>query len=197
MSGRLIDEVPKVAEPEIQFAKRTERISAPKLDVRKLKNVLLYILEKCAGKPNAGDAVLSKLLYFSDFNHFESYEDHLTGAAYRKLPYGPVPDRLDAVLAQMIDAGELYRLKADYHGHPQVRYVPLEKPDLTLLKASEKAVIDQVIEQMGDWSAAAITAYAHKDIPWAATEEGTEINYELAFYRELPYSVRTYEDDQA
>src|SRR5690606_14215471 len=174
MSGRLLDEVTIVAEPEIQLAKRTERVSAPKLDVRTLKHVLLYGLEKCAAKPNAGEAVLSKLLYFSDFNYFELYEEHLTGAAYRKLPFGPVPDRLDAVLAQMIKAGQLYRLKADYHGHPQVRYVPLEKPDLTLLKASEKAVIDRVDEQMGDWSAAAITAYAHRDIPWEATEEGRE-----------------------
>jgi transcriptional regulator with XRE-family HTH domain len=42
-----------------------ERISVPSLQVNKFKNVLLYILERCAGKPNVGETVLYKLLYFS------------------------------------------------------------------------------------------------------------------------------------
>ena len=63
------------------------------------------------------------------------------------------------------------------------------------MKASEKVVIDKVIEQMSDWSAAKISEYSHKDIPWIISEEGKEINYELAFYRELPYSVRNYENE--
>src|SRR5690554_4807232 len=74
-----------------------ERISVPKLNVDKFKNVLLYILEKCAGKPNVGETVLYKLLYFSDFNYYELYEEHLTGAEYRKLPYGPVPQKLNSI----------------------------------------------------------------------------------------------------
>lgn len=65
-----------------------ERISVPTLQVGSLKNVLLYILERCAGKPNVGETVLYKLLYFSDFNYYELYEEHLTGANYRKLPFG-------------------------------------------------------------------------------------------------------------
>ena len=47
-----------------------ERISVPKLQVSKFKQVLLYILERCAGKPNVGETVLYKLLYFSDFNYY-------------------------------------------------------------------------------------------------------------------------------
>ena len=48
---------------------------------------------------------------------------------------------------------------------------------------------------MSDWSASAISDYSHNDIPWKATEDGEIINYELAFYRELPYSVRVYDED--
>ena len=70
-----------------------ERIAVPKLQLPKFRNVILYILERCAGKPNVGETVLYKLLYFADFNHYELYEEHLTGASYRKLPYGPVPKR--------------------------------------------------------------------------------------------------------
>lgn len=53
-----------------------ERISTSKLQIDKFKNILLYILSQCAGKPNVGETVLYKLLYFSDFNYYELYEEH-------------------------------------------------------------------------------------------------------------------------
>lgn len=183
------------AKSETKPKKSDERISVPSLQVSKFKNVLLYILERCAGKPNVGETVLYKLLYFSDFNYYELYEEHLTGAKYRKLPYGPVPQKLDSIVLQMIDKGQLQRVKTEYHGYPQTRYLPLVKADLTVLKASEKEVIDRVIEQLSDWSAASISNYSHKDMPWIATKEGEEINYELAFYRDAPFSVRNYGDE--
>lgn len=184
-----------ILEEEKKEKKETERISIPTLQVDKFKNILLYILERCAGKPNVGETVLYKLLYFSDFNYYELYEEHLTGAKYRKLPYGPVPQKLDTIIGQMIENGHLQRVKTEYHGFNQTRYLPLKKADLTVLKASEKEVIDRVIEQMSDWSATAISSYSHKDLPWLASKEGEEINYELAFYRDVPYSVRNYGDE--
>jgi transcriptional regulator with XRE-family HTH domain len=180
---------------EKKAKKEKERIAVPTLQINKFKNVLLYILERCAGKPNVGETVLYKLLYFSDFNYYELYEEHLTGAKYRKLPYGPVPQKLDTIIGQMIEKGQLQRIKTVYHGYPQTRYLPLEKADLTELRASEKDIIDRVIEQMSDWSAAAISNYSHKDMPWLASKEGEEINYEFAFYRDAPFSVRNYGDE--
>ncbi len=172
------------------------RISVPAFQRAKFKNVLLYILERCAGKPNVGETVLYKLLYFSDFNYYEIYEDHLTGARYRKLPFGPVPQKLDTVLAQMIEKGQIQRIKTTYYDKVQSRYLPLVKADLQVLKASEKEVIDKVIDQMSDWSAAMISDYSHGDKPWKATPPNEEINYELAFYRRPPYSVRVYQDEE-
>jgi len=186
----------KEEKKEKKEKKEEERISLPTLQISKFKNVLLYILERCAGKPNVGETVLYKLLYFSDFNYFELYEEHLTGAQYRKLPYGPVPQKLDAIIGQMIEKGQLQRVKTEYRGYPQIRYLPLEKADLTELRASEKDVIDRVIEQMSDWSATMISNYSHGDKPWKASKDGEEINYELVFYRRPPYSIRVYEDDE-
>ncbi|MGF1586459.1 MAG: hypothetical protein ACFCUM_14130 [Bacteroidales bacterium] len=48
---------------------------------------------------------------------------------------------------------------------------------------------------MSDWYASAISNYSHKDMPWLATKEGNVINYELSFYRDVPFSVRNYEED--
>ncbi|MBK6836510.1 MAG: DUF4065 domain-containing protein [Bacteroidetes bacterium] len=60
--------------------------------------------------------------------------------------------------------------------------------------ASEKEVIDKVIEQMSDWTASMISEYSHNDLPWEVTDEGKDISYNLAFYREVPYSVRVYNE---
>jgi len=95
----------------------------------------------------------------------------------------------------MIQEKRVQRINTKYFGYPQKRYLPLEKPDLRQLKASEKDVLDKVIDQMSDWSADMISDYSHKDIPWLASKEGDIIDYELAFYRETPYSVRNYEEE--
>jgi transcriptional regulator with XRE-family HTH domain len=171
------------------------RISIPKLKVNKFKDILLYILEKCAGKPNVGETLLYRLLYFSDFNYYEIYEEHLTGAEYRKLPFGPVPQKLDSIINQMIESKMIERFKTEYHGYPQTRYIPLIKPNLKNLKASEKDILDKVIDQYSDWSASAISDYSHKDMPWLASKNGEVIDYELVFYRDYPYSARTYDED--
>lgn len=184
-----------IKETEKVKEKEEIRISVPNLKINKFKNVLLYILERCAGKPNVGETVLYKLLYFSDFNYYELYEEHLTGALYRKLPYGPAPQKMDAIIGQMIEKNELQRIKTDYHGYVQTRYLPLIKSDLTALRASEKEIIDRVIDQLSDWTATAISNYSHKDMPWMASKDGEDINYELAFYRDAPYSVRNYGEE--
>jgi uncharacterized protein YwgA len=85
---------------------------------------MLYILERCAGKPNVGETVLHKLLFFSDFNYYELYEEHLTCAKYLKLPYGPIPQELVAIIIQMIDNGQLQRVKTAYQHSSKVRYLP-------------------------------------------------------------------------
>jgi transcriptional regulator with XRE-family HTH domain len=186
----------ELAEPEAPSSEKAEvRISVPHLQLNKFKHVLLYILERCAGKPNVGETVLNKLLYFSDFNYYELYEEHLTGATYKKLPYGPVPQQLTSIIDQMIEQANLKRVKAEYHGYTQTRYLPLVKADLTQLKASEKEVLDHVIDQFSDWSATSISNYSHKDMPWLASKEGEVMDYELVFYRDVPFSVRNYEEE--
>lgn len=185
-----------VTEEEEVVEESKLRISIPELKINKFKDILLYILERCAGKPNVGETLLYKLLYFSDFNYYELYEEHLSGAEYRKLPYGPVPQKLDSIINQMIVNKQLKRFKADYHGYPQTRYIPLTKPNLSSFKANEKDVIDKVIDQYSDWSASAISDYSHKDMPWLASKDGEAIDYELVFYRESPFSVRNYDENE-
>ena len=78
-----------------------ERISIPQEKVDKFKKTLLYILSKVGGKPNVGQTVLYKLLYFIDFDYYEKYEEQLIGAKYIKNTHGPTP----VAFAKIIEIG--------------------------------------------------------------------------------------------
>ncbi|MDD4179009.1 MAG: DUF4065 domain-containing protein [Candidatus Margulisbacteria bacterium] len=180
-----------------QTPKQEMRISVPQVKIDKFKQVLLYLLERCAGKPNIGETVLYKLLYFIDFNYYEAYEEQLTGATYMKNKYGPTPVQFIKIIDQMENDNEIKMIKDKYYNYPQKRYIPLKKADLTKLKASEKETIDQVINQLSDKTASEISEYSHEDIPWRATKDKGEIDYELVFYRAPAYSVRSYPEEDS
>ena len=79
-----------MSEPNIVSDKPEER-RTPKENTKKFKEVLLYILGKVGSRPNIGQTVLYKLLYFIDFDYFEKFEEQLIGATYIKNTFGPTP----------------------------------------------------------------------------------------------------------
>ncbi len=188
-----LENEPKVVLGKAPSKKTTpiqERISVPHYRVEKFKQVLLYLLERCGGKPNVGETVVYKLLYFADFNFYEIFEEQLTGATYRKLQFGPVPREFSEIVNDMVEKKELSIFKTTYGNFPQTRYIPLKKADLNQLNAAEKTVLDSVVERFSDKSAKWLSDYSHDDIPWKATAEKEVIDYELVFYRTPAYSVR-------
>lgn len=170
------------------------RIDTPMFNVDKFKNVLLYILEKCGGRANIGETALYKLLYFADFDYYEKHEEQMTGASYRKLPKGPVPYEAMDVFNAMVSSGDLRRTVVDYFGYKQKKLLPQSGPNLKCLNGEELAVIDSVIERYANKNATELSELSHRDVPWVASNDDEVIGYELAFYREFPFSVRTYPD---
>ena len=173
--------------------KKEIRISVPQKNLKKFKEALLYILNKVGAKPNIGETVLYKLLYFIDFDFYEKYEGQLIGATYIKNHFGPTPLEFRKVVKDM-EGKDLIKIKGKYFQYPQTKYLPLREPDLTQLKANEKEVIDKVLERLSDMNASEISEYSHNDVPWLTTEEGKIIDYESVFYRTPPYSVRHYSE---
>ena len=188
-------EEPEVILVEKQEEKKMEspiRINVPQRNLEKFKEVLLYILNKVGSKPNIGETVLYKLLYFADFDFYEKYEEQLIGATYIKNHYGPTPVEFEKIVAEIIDK-EIIKVKSGYFNYPQRKYLPLRKADLSKLKANEIEVIDKVLDKLSDMNATQISEYSHNDVPWLTTEENEVIEYESVFYRTPIYSVRGYE----
>ena len=182
--------VVKETRAEYKKSESALRIDVPRKNLEKFKEVLLYILNKAGAKPNVGETVIYKFLYFIDFNHYERYEEQLIGATYKKNKYGPTPLEFRKVVDKMIEAGEILKIPDKYFNYPETKYLPLRNPDLSRLSAREKDVIDHVLDRLSDMNAGQISEYSHNDVPWLTTDEGGIIPYEAVFYRTPAYSVR-------
>jgi transcriptional regulator with XRE-family HTH domain len=190
--------VPTVVLGKEQPAKKTNppiRISVPQKNVRKFKEVLLYILEKIGALPNIGEAVICKILYFIDFDYYEKYEEQLIGATYIKNHYGPTPCELKKIVDEMKEKKEIEEIKSQYFKFDQKKYLPRRKADLAAFSAREKELIDTEIERFKDFNASQIKEYSHRDIPWIGAEDLQPISYEAVFYRSSEFSVRQYDDE--
>lgn len=182
----------KFEEPEKTIEKEEIRISVPQKNLEKFKEVLIYILNKIGSKPNIGETVIYKLLYFIDFNFYEKYEEQLIGASYMKNHYGPTPVEFKKIVKEMESKKDLAKVTIEYFQYPQTKYLSLREPDLSKLKANELKEIDDVLCKLSDMNAIEISDYSHKDVPWLTTENGELIDYEAVFYRTPEYSVRHY-----
>ncbi len=180
--------------PNIEPIKKTDKVS--KFNPEKLKNVILYILEKCAGKPNVGETVLYKLLYFSDFDNFEINGQSISGLDYIHLQYGPAPiaSLYLPTIEDMKSKQELKIIISDYFGLKIKRYINLITHDIDSLSPKEVKVIDDVIGSLSNMSASQIEEYSHGDAPWRLTSEKELISYNLVFERQAPYAKRSADD---
>lgn len=180
---------------EIEIEKNDDiRINIPQKNINKFKQILLYILSKIGAKPNVGQAVLYKILYFIDFDFYEKYEEQLIGITYIKNHYGPTPVEFKKVIEDMKKNNDLEEVKSKYFNHEQTKYLPKKNYNLGCLTAIEKEHIDNELKRLSDKNATELSDLSHKDIPWIIAKDQEEIKYESVFYRTTETSVRSYDD---
>ena len=187
----------EVVIPAVKLEEKSKiamRINVPQKNLKKFREVLLYVLNKVGAKPNIGETVIYKLLYFIDFDFYEKYEDQLIGATYMKNDHGPTPIEFKKIVDRMIADEEIVKVVNNYFQYPQRKYLPLRQADLSVLKAHEKEMIDDVLCRLSDMNAIQISEYSHNDVPWLTTANKKIIEYEAVFYRTKPYSVRPYHE---
>ncbi|OGF51633.1 hypothetical protein A3I27_00285 [Candidatus Giovannonibacteria bacterium RIFCSPLOWO2_02_FULL_43_11b] len=172
------------------------RINIPQEKANKFEQVLLYILAKIGGKPNIGQTVLYKLLYFIDFDYYEKYEEQLIGARYMKNTHGPTPVMFAKIIDRLEKERKIEKVKSKFYKYEQTKYLvnPDMSLDLSTLSVQEFAHIDWEIDRLGDLTATQISALSHIDTPWVAAGDRKPLEYEHVFYRPDETSVRQYEE---
>lgn len=194
-----VGEVNEPAVPYVFTEKETDIVprDVPVVDADKLREVLLYLLEKVGAKPNVGETVLYKLLYFIDFDYYEKYGKSITGLSYVRNHFGPTPvlKTFASIVESMKEADELEVIETPYFSHKLKKYLPTIRPSLDKLNAKELDHINDEILRLADKSATELSELSHLDIPWLASKDKEVIDYQLAMYRTSATSVREYEDE--
>lgn len=143
--------------------------------LEKFSAVLLFFIMR-AGVKMMTRTKLNKLAFYSDFYHYKATGRSITGTTYRHLPYGPVVDGYEEVIAylEQHDVISIDTVQTR-HGAREVIRAAGKSPEA--LTDSERTTLEAVASAFGKLSAEEISEISHAERAWKDTRTGEEIAY--------------------
>ena len=154
-------------------------------DERKMRELIVYIADRCERDPDFGSVKLNKILFYADFLAFGSTGEPITGAEYSKLQFGPAPDLRQLIESMSVDRDIAIR-RQNRFGYEQTRIMALRDPDLTLFSGVEIALVDSVIASLAGVNASEVSELSHLEHGWKFAGLREAIPYEAVFLSNEP-----------
>lgn len=153
----------------------------------RLRELMLFVAERCQDDPNLGFTKLNKIVFYCDFLAFGKFGKPITGASYDKLPFGPVATGSEITRRQMERDGDIF-VAADAHSpfRPK-RVLPRRSANLDMFSGPEIALVDGIINALAGATSSQVRDLSHGKA-WQAVEMHEAIPYEAAFLSDRPYS---------
>ena len=126
----------------------------------RLKNLLLYILEKMG---DTFQTKMNKVLFYIDFLSYRERGMAISGLAYNSIDFGPVPQRWDRVFSAFDEIVPQAKLVM---GQESVELIAAAEADMSSFSEQELEVIDAVCTQMKVLSAHDISKLSHAEPAW-------------------------------
>ena len=156
-------------------------------DERRFAELMLYIGGKSTSDPKFGATKLNKILFYSDFLAYAQLGNSITGFEYQKLEHGPAPRRIKVVRMNLERQGALVMKNVPLpEGRAQIRIVPKRKAKMDLFEPEEVAVVDEVIKQLWDRNADAVSKLSHIETGWQVARLNETIPYGTIFLSDRP-----------
>jgi len=161
----------------------TEKI----IDENKYQGILLQAVLNGSGKDGKiPKTKLAKLIYLTDFGWYFQHLESITGAQYRKLAQGPVPNYYFSAIDDLFERGlinieikDTAQLISLTDAGKQVQFKNLGKDELDFVrKVSKKWQGKRTSE---------IVAFTHQQLPYKICTEGEVIPYELITQQDPEY----------
>jgi hypothetical protein len=150
------------------------------LDRQKLKSAILRIISRC-NADELGAVKLHKALYYADMVAFAAMGNPITGAEYRKRPFGPTCDAALKAVRELEEVGALTVRNVEYYGYNKKEFNLTKEPEFPGLSERELELLDEMTSFVcQDHTARAISEISH-DVSWQMTEMGEIIPYYLSF----------------
>lgn len=129
---------------------------------------------------------LAKLIYLNDFGWYYNHLESMTGAKYRRLQLGPVPNIYFAKVEELITEGVLnLEIKNGSQMISLSRAGQMFKP--SLLSIEEKNLIKKVSFKWRGIRTEEIVKFTHEQLPYKICSPGEVIPYELITQQEPEY----------
>lgn len=122
---------------------------------------------------------LNKLAFYSDFRNFSRNGRSITGSAYRHLPYGPVIDSYEDVIAGLeSDSRITVSARETSFGNAEFISKGDNDSDFSVqLSEDEIETLKSVVEDFGHLDAAEISDVSHEEVAYRNTRTGELISY--------------------
>lgn len=170
---------------------------APKLTYRvelpggydRLRELVLYVCDRCADARRFGKVKLNKILWRADFEAFAQRGVPVSGRPYQRLAAGPAPVEMSTTLAEM-ESRRLIVIEEVDHGGGYVEHRPraLQKPNLRYFSADDISYVDASIKHYWTKSATAASGLSH-GVAWKTREDRDPIPYESVFLSDEKMSL--------
>lgn len=157
----------------------TYEVSLPERD-RRLKELIVYIANKCEDVPTFCSTALNKILWAADFMSFQNRGKPITGEKYQRLEHGPAPLRMMPIRRELEDNQEIHIRLKDYKGKQQKRVIALRDADLTMFTGDEIAIVDEAIQYLSTMTGTQISEWSHMRA-WKTHNDGDLLPYEAVF----------------
>lgn len=149
-------------------------------DLDKFKNAILYLAHRLGGVLKTK---LNKLLFYVDFLNFKETSVSITGSRYVHLPYGPVPDNYQLIVAEIIQEGDLELNEVLFdteRGIVGEILTASTEPDRNIFSGKEIYVMDFVSDIFRALGSGQIANRSHQEAAYRETKNGEYISYEYA-----------------
>jgi putative zinc finger/helix-turn-helix YgiT family protein len=145
--------------------------------IDKLKNILLYFIERCNG---VFFTKMNKLLFYTDFLSYRMLGKGLTGLAYKAIAHGPVPLRWDRIYSFYDEINqEIVQFKDDRVGTMLVSKL---SPDMAEFSDEELNILEYVYQRFKNETPKQISETSHHEEAWLRNLNSDQlINFEMAF----------------
>lgn len=157
------NEVYKMEQHEIKRIFNTPRGAdngyAP-LSLNRLKNIMLYILNRC---DEVWCTKMNKLLFYTDFVSYRERGMAMTGLSYRAIDFGLVPERWDRVYSEFAEVRQELRQINDFVGSV---LIASSEPDVTMFTDAELKVLDTICTHFSKMTSREISQVSHNEEAW-------------------------------
>lgn len=138
------------------------------LSLNRLKNIMLYILNRC---DEVWCTKMNKLLFYTDFMSYRERGMAMTGLSYRAIDFGPVPERWDRVYSEFPEVRQELRQVGDFVG--SVLIASAEAAN-TMFTDAELKVLDAICTHFGKITSREISRISHDEDAWLNHHEKHE-----------------------